>query len=98
MGVEVVVDMAQFFIHVLVFRPIDGQIPCGFADSDGNIHALYLQNALKALSISTEQETQVLRKLGGDHMNCTAMATILAGLLERYWPMILANNEKLFLK
>ena len=94
LGIQIAVDMCDFFIYVLLFRPVGAEIPLGYTDANGRTQKLYLQQALKSLSINTEQETQALRKLAGNHLNCTAMATILARLLERHWPMLLANVEK----
>lgn len=98
LGIQIAVDMGQFFIHVLLFRPANDEIPVGYTGPDGNIQKIYLQQALKKLSINTEQETQTLRKCAGNHMNCTSMAKILADLLERHWPILSDNAEKWFPK
>jgi hypothetical protein len=96
LGIQVSVDMSQFFIHVLLFRPSDDKIPIGYTDIDGRTQKVYLQQALKTVSISTEQETQALRKLAGNYMNCTSMAKILADLVEHHWPLISGNVTKWF--
>jgi hypothetical protein len=98
LGIQVAVDMGQFFIHILLFRPVNGEMPVGYTGPDGKTQKLYLQQALKNLSIGTEKETQALRKLAGNHLNCTSMAKILAALVERHWPLLSTNGGKWFPK
>lgn len=95
LGVQITVDMSDFFIYALLFRPTGDTIPVGYTDASRKPQKLYLQQALKSLSVGTEQETRALRKLAGNHSNCTAMATIIAELIERHWTILLANAEKL---
>jgi hypothetical protein len=87
LAVEVSIDMSQFFIHVLLFRPSDSGISVDYNKQ------VYLQQALEALSVNVEQETRSLRKLGGNHLNCKAMAKLQAELLERYWSLLCDNTE-----
>lgn len=94
LGIQVAVDMSQFFIHVLLFRHANNEMPVGYTGPDGSIQKIYLQQALKKLSIGTEQETQALRKCAGNHRNCTSMAKILADLLERHWLVLSDNVQK----
>ena len=84
-GLEIEVEMLDFFIYGLLFRPCGSVLPIGYTDSDGKRQKLYVQQALKELSINTNQETHTIQKLGGDYRNCREMAEILARLIEQHW-------------
>jgi hypothetical protein len=102
LGIQVLVEMSQLFIHVLLFRSMDGEIPFGFTDAAGDPQKIYLQQGLKALSINSEQENQELRKLKitrshiGNLSMYLSMSKILAELLERHWLSLSNDAEKLF--
>lgn len=96
LGVQVSVDMSQFFIHVLLFRPEGGVLPIGYFDARGKTQKVYLQVGLKSLFINIERETRTLQKLGGDYRNCTTMAKLLADLVVRHWPQLLENAPRWF--
>ena len=95
-GLEIEVELIDFFIYALIFRPIGDGLPIGYNDETGKRHKLYVQQALKELSIDVSQETRELQKLGGDYRNCQAMAEKLARLVEHYWPDVSQNPTRWF--
>jgi|GEM_PF-4493556 len=95
-GLEVVVDIGDFFIYALLFRPTGDGLPLGYNDETGKRQKLYIQQALKELSIDVSRETEGLQKLGGDYRNCQEMAEKLAHLVEHYWPDMSQNPARWF--
>ena len=95
-GVELTVDMSDFFIYALIYKPTGNCIPIGYNDQTGRRQKLYLQEALKDLSIQTNKETEALQKLAGDYLNCLKMTGILARLLEQNWPQLSSNSQRWF--
>ena len=95
-GIEIRVDMSDFFVYALVFRPEDNAIPIGYEDGNGVRQKLYLQKALKELGIDVNKETLALQRLGGDWRNCNKMTEILAKLVDEYWTQISMNSKRLF--
>lgn len=96
LGFEITVDLSDFFIYVLIFKPVGNQAPIGYEDESGKRRKLYLQQALKELAIDASKETRALQKLGGDYRNCDKMLAILAPLLWQYWPQISADPDRWF--
>jgi hypothetical protein len=96
LGLEITVDMSDFFIYALIYRPQGIFPPIGYDDEQGKRHKLYLQQALKELGIDTTRETRALQKLSGNIQNRYEMAGILAQLLERNWPLLLSNQARWF--
>ena len=97
-GVEITVDMSDFFVYALIFRPEENTIPIGYNDSNGVRQKLYLQQALKELGIDVNKETLALQRLGGDWRNCDRMIEILAKLVDENWTQISLNPKRFFLK
>lgn len=95
-GIEVDVEMIQFFIFVSLYCPVDGRLPKTYINSSGTKQRLHLQEALKILAINVDEDTQRLKNLGGKYQNSKEMALIQAQLLQKYWKQISSNTEKLF--
>jgi len=96
LGLEVRVDMSDFFIYVLVFRTQQNNIPIGYKDQAGHRQKLYFQEALKELSLGGQTETKELKRLGGDYRNCEKMASLLATLVEEKWSLVASQKSILF--
>jgi hypothetical protein len=90
-GLEIEVEMIDFFVYALLFRPNGNEIPLGYDDENGKRQKLYIQQALKELSIDVNRETHSIQKLGGDYRNCPQMAERLARLVGQYWPELSQN-------
>jgi hypothetical protein len=95
-GLELTVDMGDFFIYALIFRPEGSAPPIGYHDENGRRQKMYLQNALEELKIDVSIETRALQKLGGNFENCDEMTRILARLVQQYWLQISSNTERWF--
>jgi len=95
-GIEVRVDMSDFFIYLLLFKTRQKKIPIGYKDHTGHRQKLYFQEALKELSLGGETETKELQRLGGDFRNCEKMASLLANLLKEKWSLVVSQKTKLF--
>jgi hypothetical protein len=95
-GLEIEVETVDFFIYALIFRPSGHGLPLGYNDETGKRHKLYVQQALKELSIDVSRETRELQLLGGDYRNCQEMADKLARLIEHYWPAMSQNSTRWF--
>ena len=50
-GIELSVDLSDFFIYALLFKPEENKVPIGYQDKYGDRKKLYFQEALKELSI-----------------------------------------------
>lgn len=103
-GVQITIDLSDFFIYVLLFKAEGNSIPIrylnnserGYFDNSGKRTAVYLQTALNELGIDCTKETKKIQELGGNYLNCFAMANILAQLLENNWLYIQSQLRKLF--
>jgi len=96
-GLEVLVEFDHFFVFALPFRSNgEDQWPSDNLGSGGQRTQMHLQEALGLLRIPFDREAADLRSLGGNHSNCRAMVTILAGLVERVWSQVVARQEQLF--
>ena len=95
-GLEITVEVIDFFIYALIFRPSGDGLPVGYSDENGKRQKLYIQQALKELSIDISQETRELQTLAGDYRNCQILAEKLAGLVEHYWSDISQHPSRWF--
>ena len=95
-GLELRIELSDFFIYALIFKAEQGEIPSGYKNNLGERQKLYFQEALKELSLGGEMETKELQRLGGDHRNCEEMASKLAGLIKDKWASIYAQKKRLF--
>lgn len=97
-GIELSVDLIDFFIYALLFKPKEHKAPIGYQNKYGQRQKIYFQEALKKLSINCEKETKKLQRLGGNFKNCAEMALELSNLIDKYWPIIYSNHTKWFEK
>lgn len=96
LGFELNVDLADFFIYAILFRPTEGEIPVGTHDAAGNRKKIYIQEALKQLGFEITKTTQRLQRLGGDHRNCFEMLTIIKDMVENHWADLEAEQTRWF--
>jgi hypothetical protein len=80
----------------LVFKPSGSDIPNDYNDPSGAPQKLYIQDALKKLSVDATWSDKALQKLRGDAKNQSAMLGILTKLVEDHWPLITSNIKKIF--
>ncbi|HEY9161832.1 MAG TPA: hypothetical protein VIS94_12220 [Desulfomonilia bacterium] len=95
-GLEIEIDLSDFFLFALIYRSKENKIPIGYNDDKGLRQKIFIQDALKMLSIDIAKETKTLQKLGGDYHNCTQMAEILAKIISQYWNNIVTFAPQLF--
>jgi len=96
-GLEVLVELADFFIYALVFRSSsDGVVPAEYTDDGGRRQKMHVQHVLDHLGIPHDEEDARLKRLGGSYRNCDEMARCVADLVERAWPHLAARSEQLF--
>lgn len=96
LGVEIQVELSQFFIFVLLFKPCGNKVPIGYKDSLGITQKRYLQEILLQLSVITSLEIKEIQQLGKDYRNCDALASKLSNLLRKNWENIMVHKEHLF--
>jgi len=95
-GIELSIDLSDFFIYALLYKPVGDQVPIGYQDRSGCRHKLYLQEALKELSIEFSKETKMLQKLGGNYKNCGEMALALSSFIGKHWESVNAQPGRWF--
>ncbi|WP_281184373.1 hypothetical protein [Trichlorobacter lovleyi] len=95
-GLELSVDLSDFYIYVLLFKPDGKNIPIGYTDSAGHRQKIYLQEALKILSIDIESINKKLQKLGGNYQNCSEMLAILKVVVEENWELLVSERNRWF--
>ncbi len=95
-GLEIDIDIGDFFIYALLFKPSVAGLPVGYRDAQGTRQKLYVQEALSELSFDCKAESLTLQRLGGDYRNCDEMASRLAILVEKNWPAIAARGVNWF--
>lgn len=95
-GIELSIDLSDFFIYALLFIPREDEVPIGYQDSSGYRQKLYLQEALKELSIDCAQETKRLQGLGGNYKNCEEMALELSHLIDKHWTIVYSQHNRWF--
>jgi len=88
-GLEVNVDLADFFIYTLLFKPKGSEIP----DYEDEI---YVQEALDQIGVDIKAVTQKLQQLGGDYRNCSKMLAIIKEIIEAHWSTLLAKRNRWF--
>jgi hypothetical protein len=96
MGLELNVDLSDFFIYALLYKPSGQEIPVGYEDASGNRQKIYLQEALKELAIDVGKAKRRLQQLGGDYQNCSEMLTILQRLVEENWHQLISERHRWF--
>lgn len=96
LGLELNVDLADFFIYALLFKPSGGEVPVGNQDASGNRQKIYVQEALKQLGVDISGATQKLQQLGGDHRNCSEMLALIRELVEDHWAVLEAERLRWF--
>lgn len=95
-GLELSIDLSDFFIYALLYKPSHEGIPKGYFDKKGVRQKLYFQEALKEISIDCIQETKELQKLGGNYKNCAEMALKLSNLIGQHWAIINSQHDRWF--
>jgi hypothetical protein len=95
-GLELSVDISDFFIYALLYKPSEEGVPRDYFDRNGVRKKLYLQEALKLLSIDCSMETMKLQKLGGNYKNCSEMSSMLADLIDKNWAIINSQHDRWF--
>ncbi len=95
LGLEVLVDMSDFFIYALVFRNRINEIPVGYVDEHGHRQEIYIQEASKDLRNFDDTISKQIQRLGGNYKNCRLMAALLAKLIEQGWPLIATHFERI---
>ncbi len=88
LGVEINIDLSDFFLYALLFKATGQEIPAGYEDENGRQQKVYLQHALERLGCDVTGATQALQKLAGDHRNCESMARIISDMLEPNWLLL----------
>ena len=96
LGLEIEVEMIEFFMFALLFRPRVESLPAGEFDEHARRQKMYLQQAMNELSIDVSSETKALQKLRGDYRNCRNMAQILARLISDHWTSLSQNAVRWF--
>lgn len=96
LGLELNVDLADFFVYAMLFRPVGTVLPIGYQDSFGNRQKLYVQEALKELGVEIGDTTHRLQQLGGDRRNCSGMLVIIKEMVEVNWSALKADRARLF--
>ena len=84
-GLELNVDLADFFIYALLFRPAKGGIAVGYYDVSGRRQQIYVQEALSKMGIDVQDITKKLQQMGGDYRNCHDMLDLLKHMIESNW-------------
>lgn len=97
-GLELSIDLSDFFIYALIFKPVGDHVPVGYHDGSGRRHKLYLQQALKELSIDVSKETKRLQELSGNFKNCGEMVLVLSSLIHQYWASVSKQPDRWFQK
>jgi len=95
-GIEVSVDMADFFIYLLIGKPDVQGLPASYYDDRGCRCKLYVQEALKMLGVDVRTVTRQLHLLGGDVGNCDEMLQVLRGLLKSNWSLLIRHVDRWF--
>jgi hypothetical protein len=95
-GLEIAVDMYEFFVFALVFRANGHSVPRGYEDDKGKRQKFYVQEVLSKLGLSNEGIDGRLQRMRGKWSNCTAMASALAELVEKNWSQIAKHGALLF--
>jgi hypothetical protein len=96
LGVEINIDLSDFFLFALLFKATGQEIPVGYEDENGRRQKVYLQHALERLGRDVTGATKVLQKLAGDYRNCESMARIISDLLEPNWPLLTRESHAIF--
>jgi hypothetical protein len=95
-GVEIQVDLPNFFIYILIFLNSDNTIPFGYTSFTGKRQKRHLQHILKKLNIIDNVCIKDITILGGDYRNYSLLSKKLSRLLRDNWPVILAKGKTLF--
>jgi hypothetical protein len=95
-GIELNVDLSDFFIYALLFKPEGKTIPVGYESESGGRQKIYIQEALKVLSVDARSETQALQSLAGNYHNCAEILEILKNLIEKNWNTLISEHDRLF--
>lgn len=96
LGIELNVDLADFFIYAILFKPAENEIPVSPHDSAGNKQKIYVQEALKELGVEISMPTQRLQQLGGDYRNCHEMLVVINDMIENYWENLETEQNRWF--
>ncbi len=76
-GLQLFIDVSDFFIYALLFKPSVTGLPIGYRDDQGTRQKLYLQEALSELSIDGKAETLALQKLWGRIVKLLALSACI---------------------
>ena len=95
-GLELNVDLADFFVYALLYKPSGDEIPVGYEDRTGGTQKIYVQEALKQLDIKVAETTRVLQKMGGDYHNCSEMLASIKDMVELHWSSLTAEKTRWF--
>jgi hypothetical protein len=96
LGLEIQIDLGDFFLYSLLFRPTGKEIPTGYDNNAGQRRKIYVQHALESLGLNPSGATKSLQELGGKVANCEAMAKIIAGFVESNWSELERHKSLLF--
>jgi hypothetical protein len=97
LGLEVLVEVDNFFAYAMPFRPVAGRPPPeGLLGRGGTVRQMYLQEALDRLRIPHHREQAYMRSLAGGHRNGRQMLEVIAMLVDNHWPALLAASDSLF--
>jgi hypothetical protein len=95
-GIEIQIELDDFFIFLLFFRVNGKEIPLGYEDQGGRPQKMYIHQVLNKLGVDHKTETKEMQKLRGDDINWEAMANILVKLLEDNLAQIVKNWDYIF--
>ncbi len=98
LGIEIQVELMQFFIYVLLFKPCENKASIAYKDSLGITQKRHLQEILLQLSVITSPEIKEIQQLGENYRNCDALASKLSNLLRKNWENIMTHKKHLFPK
>ena len=95
-GLELNIDLSDFFIYALLIRPTGGDIPVGYQDDSGRRQKVYLQEALKEVGVDIQEITLKLQRMGGDCQNCSGMLAVLSELIKENWEVLVEERQRWF--
>lgn len=95
-GIELNVDLSDFFIYALIFKSMGKIIPVGYEAELGCRQKIYIQEALKELAVDVGSTTKALQQLGGDYRNCAEMLEILKDIVEENWQLLVSEHHRWF--
>ena len=95
-GLEIIIEMADFFVFAMIFHPKEKTVPIGYHDESGRRQKLYLQQALNKLSANGSSYNEQMSAFRVDSKNYKEFISLVINIIEQNWLAIVENKSCLF--